>query len=235
MSGGASTATSVSDVAVVLLSGGMDSCVTVAVAAKSHQLALLHLDYGQRTRRRERRAFVEIADHFRVPSDRRLIVEADFLGRIGASALTDASIPVPKSPGSGIPITYVPFRNAHLLSLGVSWAEVLGASAVFLGVVEDDSSGYPDCTRAFCEAFAQAAKLGTRAESSVEIQTPVIHNTKWEIVTLGTELGAPLHLTWSCYADEDAACGRCDSCRLRLDAFSRAGVRDPAPYRVHGT
>lgn len=218
--------------AVVLLSGGMDSCVTAAVAARSHALAVLHLDYGQRTEARERRAFHEVAQHYNVPEERRLVVQAGFLGQIGGSALTDRAIPVPETDtGDEIPVTYVPFRNAHLLSLGVSWAEVLGARAVFIGVVEEDSSGYPDCRQAFCEAFQHAARLGTRPETAVDIETPIIHNSKSEIVKMGTDLGAPLHLTWSCYADEDLACGQCDSCRLRLAAFADAGIPDPIPYR----
>ena len=219
---------------VVLLSGGMDSCVTAAAAGQTDELALLHLDYGQRTRSRERRAFLEIADHYGVPPERRLIVEADFLSRIGGSALTDPAIPVPNAdrPEPGIPVTYVPFRNGHLLSLGVSWAEVLGAASVFIGVVEEDSAGYPDCTEAFCRAFADAARLGTRPVSAVRIQTPVIHLSKSDIVLRGTQLKAPLHLTWSCYQDEELACGRCDSCRLRLTAFRKAGLQDPIPYQT---
>lgn len=219
--------------AVVLLSGGLDSCVTAAIAAQTCDLALLHLDYGQRTRARERRAFADIAAHFGVPENRRLTLQADCLARIGGSALTDPGIPVPDADdaGAGVPVTYVPFRNAHLLSLGVSWAEVLGASAVYIGVVEEDSAGYPDCTEAFCRAFASAVRLGTRPESGVRVETPVIHLRKAEIVARGAALGAPLHLTWSCYRDEDLACGRCDSCRLRLNAFREAGRRDPIPYR----
>ncbi len=217
---------------VVLLSGGLDSTVTAAVAALEGGSALLHLDYGQRTRLRERRAFLEVADHYGVPESRRLLVEADHLARIGGSSLTDASVPVPEGDRThtGIPNTYVPFRNAHLLSLGVSWAEVLGAQAVYLGAVEEDSSGYPDCTEAFCRAFAAAVTAGTPPETRIRIETPLIHRTKADIVRLGVALGAPLHLTWSCYQREDLACGRCDSCRLRHDAFAEAGVPDPIPY-----
>jgi 7-cyano-7-deazaguanine synthase len=217
---------------VILLSGGMDSCVTAAVAAQRNDLALLHLDYGQRTRLRERRAFDRIGDHYAVPQERRLVVESGFLSQIGGSALTDPSIAVPESgsPAGVIPVTYVPFRNAHLLSLGVSWAETLGASAIFIGVVEEDSSGYPDCTEAFCRAFASAANLGTRPGVELRIETPLIHLSKADIVRRGADLGAPLQLTWSCYVQDEVACGRCDSCRLRLDAFQAAGVQDPLPY-----
>lgn len=220
------------DLAVVLLSGGLDSCVTAATAARTHDLALLHFDYGQRTRNRERRAFSEIADFFGVPSGRRLVVSADYLTRIGGSALTDPAIPVPDADlGRGeVPITYVPFRNAHLLCLGVSWAEVLHARTVYLGVVQEDSSGYPDCTEAFCTAFSEAVAAGTRPESGIRILTPVLHMDKPRIVRTGLDLGAPLHLTWSCYQREDVACGRCDSCVLRLNAFRKAGVSDPISY-----
>ncbi len=222
-----------SELAVVLLSGGLDSCVTAAVAAQSHALALLHLTYGQRTRTREHRAFSDIADSYGVPPQRRLIVETDHLSQIGGSALTDPDIPVPDADlqRREIPVTYVPFRNAHLLCLGVSWAEVLGARAVYIGVVEEDSSGYPDCTEAFCLAFAKAAAAGTRPDTDIRICTPVIHHTKAQTVRLGADLGAPLHLTWSCYSREDTPCGRCDSCVLRLRAFQNAGIPDPAPYQ----
>ena len=217
--------------AVVLLSGGLDSCVTAAIAAQSHDLALLHLDYAHRTHDRERKAFCDIADFFGVPPESRMIVESDYLSRIGGSALTDPAIPIPQTEprSSGrLPATYVPFRNAHLLSLGVSWAETIGAGAVYIGVVEEDSSGYPDCTKAFCSAFGAAAAAGTR--DRIEILTPVIDHTKSEIVRLGDRLGAPLELTWSCYGLEGPACGRCESCRLRKNAFREAGIPDPLPY-----
>lgn len=217
--------------AVVLLSGGLDSCVTAALAAEDHYLALLHLRYGQRTEARERRAFEAIADHYGVPAARRLVVDTGFLAAIGGSALTDPAIPVPTADpnASTVPVTYVPFRNAHLLSLGVSWAETLGADAVYIGVVQEDSSGYPDCTEAFCRAFGEAARTGTK-DGRIRVETPIIHRDKAEIVTIGTSVGAPLHLTWSCYANETEACGICDSCALRLRAFERAGITDPIPY-----
>jgi 7-cyano-7-deazaguanine synthase len=218
--------------AVVLLSGGLDSCVTAAIAADAQDLALLHVDYGQRTRTRERRAFAEIADFYDVPESRRLLAETDVLSRIGGSALTDPAIPVPQGEGEqdDVPVTYVPFRNAHLLSLGVSWAEVLGAGAVYIGAVEEDSSGYPDCTEAFCVAFARAVEVGTSPRADIQIVTPVIHHDKAEIVRIGSRLGAPLHLTWSCYTREDVGCGCCESCTLRQRAFRKAGVPDPLPY-----
>jgi 7-cyano-7-deazaguanine synthase len=217
--------------AVVLLSGGLDSCVTASVAAQEHELALLHLQYGQRTQTRERQAFEDIADHFHVAQADRLVVETGFLSQIGGSALTDVSIEVPDADleATAVPITYVPFRNAHLLSLGVSWAETIRAHSVYIGVVQDDSSGYPDCTKEFCSAFGQAVAKGTR-EGNIEIRAPVIHHDKAGIVKLGLDIEAPLHLTWSCYANEITACGVCDSCALRLRAFTQSGAIDPIPY-----
>ena len=221
--------------AVVLLSGGMDSCVTAAIANQSHQLALLHASYGQRTEARERRAFEEIADFYGVSE--RLLIRLDSFAQIGGSALTDRRITVPESedtvaPSSGIPVTYVPFRNAHFLSAAVSWAEVIGANAIFIGAVAEDSSGYPDCRPEYYRAFAELVSLGTKPETHIAITTPVIAMRKSEIVRRGKQLGAPLNLTWSCYQLEDEACGTCDSCRLRLRAFVEAGLSDPIAYRA---
>ncbi|HJR08583.1 MAG TPA: 7-cyano-7-deazaguanine synthase QueC [Pyrinomonadaceae bacterium] len=217
--------------AVCLVSGGMDSCVTAAIAGTEFdELAFLHVSYGQRTEAREGRAFEELAEHYKVT--KRLVASLDYLARIGGSSLTDARIPVAVADLSAreIPTSYVPFRNAHLLSIAVSWAEVLGARAVYIGAVAEDSSGYPDCRPEFYAAFQQAIDTGTRPETRVEIRTPVIHLRKSEIVRRGLELGAPLALTWSCYQAEDRACGRCDSCALRLRAFKEAGAVDPIPY-----
>jgi 7-cyano-7-deazaguanine synthase len=221
--------------AVVLLSGGMDSCVTAAIANQSHQLALLHASYGQRTQARERRAFEEIADFYGVSE--RLSIRLDSLAQIGGSALTDPGIAVPESeetvaPNSGIPITYVPFRNAHFLSAAVSWAEVIGASAIFIGAVAEDSSGYPDCRPEYYRAFAELVRQGTKPETHIEIMTPIIAMRKSEIVRRGKQLDAPLNLTWSCYQLENEACGTCDSCRLRLRAFAEDGLSDPIAYRA---
>ena len=222
--------------AVVLLSGGMDSCVTVSIARQTHDLALVHASYGQRTEQRERQAFDEIADFYSVHE--RLIVQLDHFAQIGGSALTDARIAVPEGQsgtpigGNEIPSTYVPFRNAHFLAVAVSWAEVIGATAVFIGAVAEDSSGYPDCRPEYYRVFQQLVREGTRPETQIEIVTPVIGMRKWEIVKRGMELGAPLDRTWSCYQFEDAACGACDSCRLRLSAFAEAGISDPIAYRV---
>jgi 7-cyano-7-deazaguanine synthase len=225
--------------AVVLLSGGMDSCVCAAIARERHgagNVALLHAGYRQRTQERERRAFEAIASFYGV--SQKLIVQLDHFRTIGGSALTDLNIAVPENElgtggphGSSIPVTYVPFRNAHLLSVAVSWAETIGAGAVYIGAVAEDSSGYPDCRAEYYQVFQELVRVGTRPETQIEITTPVITLKKSEIIRRGIELGAPLHLTWSCYQGEERACGVCDSCLLRLRAFAEAGVPDPIPYR----
>jgi 7-cyano-7-deazaguanine synthase len=221
--------------AVVLLSGGMDSCVSTAITSQTHRLALLHASYGQRTERRERRAFDEIADFY--DARERLVVRFDAFAQIGGSALTDRRIVVPESgaalePEAGIPVTYVPFRNAHFLSAAVSWAEVIGATSIVVGAVSEDSSGYPDCRPEYYRAFEAVIREGTRPETHIEIATPVIGMKKSEIIRRGLELGAPLERTWSCYQFDDEACGTCDSCRLRVRAFDEAGLRDPIAYRT---
>ena len=215
--------------AVVLLSGGMDSCVCAALAARDHDAAALHISYGQRTEERERRSFMAICERLNVHD--KLVVRNEALRAVGGSALTDDRIEVPRAEaiGQGIPVTYVPFRNAHFLSVAVSWAEVLGAKKVYIGAVEPDSSGYPDCRPAYYRAFNEVVKAGTK-EGLIEVVTPLIALRKAEIVRLGLELGAPFDLTWSCYSRDDLACGVCDSCVLRLRAFETAGVRDPIPY-----
>ena len=221
-------------IAVVLLSCGMDSCVTTAIAAQDHRLALLHSSYGQLTEAREKRAFEAIAARYNAPF--RLHIHQRYMTRIGGSALTDPALAVPDAdlaaPQHGqIPVTYVPFRNAHFLSAAVSWAEVLGARRILVGAVEQDSSGYPDCRPAYYRAFNETIRLGTKPETEIEICAPLIALSKAHIIRRGVELGAPLHLTWSCYRSEDVACGSCDSCALRLRAFQQAGVADPIPYR----
>mgnify|MGYP006300717493 CR=1 FL=1 len=220
------------ELAVVLTSGGLDSCVCVAEASRSYDLALLHLNYGQRTQARELRAFGEIADHHDVPAARRLVSDLDHLRVIGGSSLVDMSqdIETGYPDTTRIPSTYVPFRNAHILCLAVSWAEVIGARAVFIGAVEEDSSGYPDCRASFYRAFQQAVDEGTKPDTRIVIETPLIALDKAAIVRRGLELGAPLELTWSCYQREDLACGVCESCRLRLRGFAAAGVDDPVGY-----
>ncbi len=225
--------------AVVLLSGGMDSCVCTAIARERHgasNIALLHASYGQRTQERERRAFEDIADFY--GERERLVVQLEHFRAIGGSALTDKNISVPENElgvpgphGSAIPVTYVPFRNAHFLSVAVSWAEAIGAAAIYIGAVAEDSSGYPDCRPEYYKVFQELIRVGTRPETQIEIVTPVIKLKKNDIIRRGIELGAPLHLTWSCYQKEDVACGACDSCLLRLRAFAEAGAPDPIPYR----
>ena len=232
-----SNATSKRSRAVVLLSGGMDSCVCAALAARDHQAAAVHVSYGQRTEQRERRSFESICDRLEIRD--RLLVRNAALGAIGGSALTDPGIAVPESHtlgagapvsiSTGVPVTYVPFRNAHFLAVAVSWAEVLGAEKVYIGAVEPDSSGYPDCRPEYYRAFNEVVKAGTK-EGTIRVVTPLIAMHKAEIVTLGLELSAPFDLTWSCYQREDRACGVCDSCVLRLRAFREAGAEDPILY-----
>ena len=231
---------------VVLSSGGLDSAVTAAIAASVGDIALLHANYGQRTEARELKAFTGIADHYGVLPDKRLVVDMTFLRDIGGSALTDTSIEVPEGDlaREGVPVTYVPFRNAHLLSAGVSWLEALvaeasgpeaiGASSVYIGAVEEDSSGYPDCRSAFLRAFEGAVNLGIRPGRLMRIMAPLVRLTKKEIVEIGVKLDAPFELTWSCYTDSEVACGSCDSCLLRLRGFREAGVEDPITYKGVG-
>ena len=217
--------------AVVCVSGGMDSAVTAAVAALEHDVAFLHGNYGQRTEAKELRCFHALAEHYR--AGHRLVVDFSDLRAIGASSLTDPAIPVREGePQDGvIPTSYVPFRNAHLLAAAASWGEVLGAGAIFVGAVWEDSSGYPDCRPEFYRAFEEAIRLGTRPTTRLPIVTPVIAMRKSEIVHRGLELGVPFEKTWSCYQDGDAACGACESCVLRRRGFAEAGARDPIAYR----
>lgn len=218
---------------VVLVSGGLDSCVTAAIARKeSASLAFLHISYGQRTENRERKAFNDIADFYRI--EKRLDVSIEYLAKIGGSSLTDEKIAVSEAnlESKEIPTSYVPFRNANMLAIATSWAEVLGANAIYIGAVSEDSSGYPDCRPEFFEAFQQTLNAGTKPDTHIEIHTPIIHFSKAEIVKRGLELNAPMHLTWSCYRSETMACGTCDSCVLRLNGFEKAGVKDPISYRA---
>lgn len=216
---------------IILASGGMDSCVSTAVAStESDEIALLHISYGQRTEARERRAFNDIADHYRV--EQRMDVSIEYLAKIGGSSLTDESMSVTEADleSKEIPTSYVPFRNANMLAIATSWAEVIGATRIYIGAVAEDSSGYPDCRPEFYAAFQQTINTGTKADAHIEIRTPIIDLTKAEIVKKGVELDAPLHLTWSCYRSSDIACGTCDSCALRLRGFEQAGEKDPIPY-----
>ena len=220
------------NIAVVAVSGGLDSCLTAAIANKDYDLAFAHFNYGQRTENRELKAFKDIADFYNV--EKRLVIDITHLSKIGGSSLTDKNIEVSKADLSNknIPSSYVPFRNANMLSACVSWAEVIRATAIFIGAVFEDSSGYPDCRPDYFDAFNKVIDLGTKPETNIKIITPVIRLSKSEIVKEGIRLGAPFHLTWSCYQNEDEACGVCDSCALRLRGFQQAGVEDPIPYKV---
>ena len=210
----------------------MDSCVTLAIAEREFTPALLHINYGQRTEARELQAFHDIASHYGVPEELRLEISIEHLARIGGSSLTDTHLAIADADGEdhGIPNTYVPFRNANMLSIAVSWGEVLGAEALFVGAVEEDSSGYPDCRETFYHAYQRVIETGTKNERPMIIHTPLIHMSKADIVRTGVELGAPLHLSWSCYRSSGRACGLCESCVLRLRGFARAGIPDPLDY-----
>ena len=219
------------ELAVVVLSGGLDSCVTTAIANEEYTIALLHVRYSQRTQAREYRSFYDIVNFYKVPKFRILVTELDYLKKIGGSSLTDSSIsPEDSNISDDIPITYVPFRNTHLLSIAVSWAEVIKAEKVFIGAVEQDSPNYPDCRAEYYNAFNRLVKVGTRPSTNIKVVTPLLSMNKSEIVKKGIELNAPLHLTWSCYEKLETACGICQSCILRLKAFKDAGVEDKIPY-----
>jgi 7-cyano-7-deazaguanine synthase len=208
----------------------MDSCVTAAIAAEQYELALLHVQYGQRTQDRELQSFHNIADHYGVKH--RLVTNLNHLTLIGGSSLTDPDVAVTEVDltSQEIPTSYVPFRNAHLLAIATSWAEVLGAVRIFIGAVQEDSSGYPDCRADFFSAYNRVIEMGTKPDTQILIETPLIHLSKSEIVLRGHNLKAPLELTWSCYQAQEKACGHCDSCGLRLRGFFRAALRDPIPY-----
>lgn len=219
-------------IAVCLVSGGMDSCVTAAIAKRENEeLAFLHISYGQRTERRERQAFNDIADFY--AAEKRFDVSIEYLAKIGGSSLTDERIEVTEADleSKEIPTSYVPFRNANMLSIATSWAEVLKANSIYIGAVAEDSSGYPDCRPEFYAAFERTIATGTKPDTNIRIKTPIIHLSKAEIVRKGLETNAPLNLTWSCYRSEDLACGTCDSCALRLRGFERAGFKDPIAYQ----
>jgi len=219
-------------IAIVAVSGGLDSCVTAAIANNKYDLALAHINYGQRTQERELKAFNDIADFYN--AKKRIIIDFNHLAKIGGSSLTDKSIKINDADleSKEIPSSYVPFRNANILTACVSWAEVIGAEAVFIGAVFEDSSGYLDCRPDFFSAFNSVIDLGTKPETKIRIETPIIHMNKDEIIQKGNELNAPLHLTWSCYQSEDEACGVCDSCALRLRGFQKLGIEDPIPYKI---
>ncbi|MDQ1328258.1 MAG: 7-cyano-7-deazaguanine synthase [Candidatus Poribacteria bacterium] len=220
------------ELAIALVSGGMDSCVSTAIAKQKYDLALLHVNYGQRTEGRELQAFHAIADYYLVK--RKLVASIEYLKQIGGSSLTDENISVSMADldNKNIPTSYVPFRNTHLLAIAVSWAEVIGVGKIFIGAVEEDSSGYPDCRKEYYQALNKLIEVGTKPETHIEVVTPLIDMKKDEIVLKGIELSAPLHLTWSCYKNNDKACGVCDSCALRIKGFKKAGLKDPIEYAV---
>ncbi len=215
-----------------MVSGGMDSCVTAAIAkSENKEIAFLHISYGQRTEQRERKAFEDIADFYNIK--KRLDVSIEYLAKIGGSSLTDEQIEVAEAnlESKEIPTSYVPFRNANMLAIATSWAEVLKADSIYIGAVAEDSSGYPDCRPEFYAAFEKTIEIGTKPDTDIKIKTPIIYLSKAEIVRKGLELNAPLHLSWSCYRNEKLACGTCDSCALRLRGFARAGAVDPIAYK----
>ena len=219
--------------AIVLLSGGIDSCVTTAIANETHTVALLHVGYSQRTQSREYRSFRAIANYYNVPETRILTTKLDYLRKIGGSSLTDPNIPVDKDKenrNKQIPMSYVPFRNTHLLSIAVSWAEVIKAEKIYIGAVQQDSPDYPDCRAEYYDAFNRLVEVGTKPTTNIKVITPLLNMNKSEIVKKGIELAAPLHLTWSCYENNVIACGKCQSCTLRLKAFADAGIEDKIPY-----
>ena len=218
----------INNLAIILVSGGMDSCVSAASAiSDGYEVAFLHVNYGQRTEKRELRAFHEIGDYY--DTKKRMVVDIMHLSAIGGSCLTDDKIEVPNAnlDNIDIPVSYVPFRNANILATAVSWAEVICADTIYMGAVEEDSSGYPDCRRSFFDAYEKVIAEGTKPETEINIITPLINLSKKEIITKGLKLNAPLHLTWSCYKQENIPCGECDSCALRARGFELAGVRDP--------
>ncbi len=222
------------ELAVCLVSGGMDSLVTAAIANELHKtLAFLHLNYGQRTEKRELESFKKIAEHYKVPTTHQKIIDISFLKQIGGSSLTDTNIEVKKYKGesNAIPDSYVPFRNTHIISMAVSWAEVIGAKKIYIGAVYEDSSGYPDCRPEYYQAMNELIKKGTK-EGDIEVVTPVIYLNKVEIVQKAILLNAPLIHSWSCYERNDVACGVCDSCALRLRGFKKAGIDDPIDYET---
>jgi len=217
--------------AIVLVSGGMDSALTAAIANKNYVLNFLHVNYGQRTEEREFKAFNDIARYYEVVN--KLVVDVSYLSDIGGSSLTDSRVKVEKAnlKNKKIPTSYVPFRNANILSIAVSWAEVINAKRVFIGAVEEDSSGYPDCRKDFFAAYNKMISKGTKPDSKIKIETPIINLLKKEIVLKSVKIKSPIHLTWSCYKENKIACGECDSCALRLRGFQQAGIIDVIPYK----
>ncbi|MGR3317543.1 MAG: 7-cyano-7-deazaguanine synthase QueC [Candidatus Anammoxibacter sp.] len=220
------------ELTIVLVSGGMDSCVVTSIADAEYELAMLHVNYGQLTEKRELKAFNDIADYYKVNENRRLVADVSYLSKIGGSSLTDKKIKIdsPADDNGVVPNTYVPFRNTHFLSIAVSWAEVISARTIFIGAVAQDRPGYPDCNPPYYNAFNKLITVGTKPSTQIKVLTPIIGMQKSEIVKKGFSLNAPLDLTWSCYKNSETACGKCDSCVLRLEAFRKAGIEDFVRY-----
>ena len=216
------------DLVVVLLSSGIDSTVCASVASQKYRLAFLHFQYGQKAQKKELECFYKLVEFFK--PEKFHIVSLSFLKTFGGSSLTSDELEIPEQPVEGIPSTYVPFRNGIFLSIAAAWAEVIGAKKIFIGVNEIDFSGYPDCKEEFIKVLNQAINIGTKPETQIKIETPVIKLSKKEIVELGIKLRTPFHLTWSCYKGNEKACGKCESCKLRLKAFKEAGIQDPISY-----
>lgn len=216
------------DLVVVLLSSGMDSTVCASIASQKYRLAFLHFQYGQKAQKKELECFYKLVEFFK--PEKFHIVSLSFFKTFGGSSLTSDELEIPEQTVEGIPSTYVPFRNGIFLSIAAAWAEVIGAKKIFIGVNEIDFSGYPDCKEEFIKVLNQAINIGTKPETQIKIETPVIKLSKKEIVELGIKLGTPFHLTWSCYKGNEKACGKCESCKLRLKAFKEAGIQDPISY-----
>ena len=216
--------------AVCIMSGGMDSTLSAYMMKKEgYEIIAVHFNYDQRTQTKELECFENISASLHVKQ--KYILDLDFFKQLGASALTDQNIEVPTNGiQEGVPVTYVPFRNGIFLSMAAAIAEKEGAQVISIGVVEEDSSGYPDCREEYIKAMQNAINLGTKEETNIEIKMPLVHLKKSQIVQEALKLDVPLELTWSCYKNEDKACGVCDSCRLRLNGFQMAGTTDPIPY-----
>ena len=217
--------------AIVLVSGGMDSALTAGIADRDYDLYFLHVNYGQKTQSRELKAFNDLAAYYKVKG--KLVVDISHLKDIGGSSLTDENVKISRADlkSKKIPSSYVPFRNANILSIAVSWAEVIKAERIFIGAVEEDSSGYPDCRKDFFNAYNKMISKGTKPDLNIKVETPIIDLSKKEIVIKSMKLNSPLHLTWSCYKENYIACGLCDSCALRLRGFQQAGIPDPLSYK----
>ena len=218
--------------AVCIISGGMDSTLaSYMMKQKGYEIIGVHFNYGQLTEAKELECFENICKSLHVKN--KYILDMGFFTQLGASALTDKSIEVPTSGlEDGIPVTYVPFRNGIFLSMAAAIAEKEGAEVITIGVVEEDSSGYPDCKEEYIKAMQKAINLGTKPTTNIIIEMPLVHLKKSQIVKEAIKYDVPLELTWSCYKDTQKACGVCDSCRLRLNGFKEAGIDDPIPYRI---